>query len=114
MLRNPRLFAFLLLSVGGALAIWYGEQWWRLPPWNEAEIEQSVELNLALDLRRRGPHLQPDAARLDALRASIRAEVEAEVRREREELERWMAVGLVLMVLGAGQLVFSRAFRPAP
>lgn len=110
MLRNPRLFAFLLISVGAVVAGWYGERLWRLPAWSEAEIEQSVELNLALDLNRRGPHLQPDQARLDALRASIRAEVEAEVRREREELERWMALGLVLVVLGAGQFVFSFAF----
>jgi hypothetical protein len=46
--RNPRAFAVLLAALGAGLVAWYGEQRWRLPAWSEAEIEQSVELNLAL------------------------------------------------------------------
>ena len=100
--RNPRLLAFLLVAAGIGLAGWYGEQRWRLPAWNEAEIEQSVELNLALELQRRGAHLQPAPERIEQLRRTLRAEVEAEIRRDREQLERWIGLGLVLTVLGLG------------
>ena len=100
--RNPRFLAFLLIAAGVGLIGYYGEQRWRLPRWSEAEIEQSVELNLALDLQRRGPHLQPSPERLAALRTALRAEVEAEIRRDREQLERWIGFGAILCVLGAG------------
>lgn len=103
--RNPNLFAFLLLAIGIGLVGYYGEQRWQLPQWSEAEIEQSVELNLAMDLDRRGPHLRPTGERLAGLRAAIRAEVEAEIRRDREKLERWIGLGAILCVLGAAQFV---------
>ena len=99
--RNPRVFAFLLIAVGVGLIGYYGEQRWRLPAWSEAEIEQSVELNLALDLQRRGPYLQPAGERLEQLRDALRAEVRAEIRRDRENLERWIGFGAILCVLGA-------------
>jgi hypothetical protein len=102
-LRNPRAFAVLLAALGAGLVAWYGEQRWRLPAWSEAEIEQSVELNLAIELQRRGPHLQPAGERLEQLRRTLRDEVEAEIRRERAEPERWIGLGLLLVVVGAGQ-----------
>jgi hypothetical protein len=111
--RNPRALAFLLLSAGIGLVGWYGQQWYVLPEWSEGEIEQSVELNLQIDLARRGPHLQPTGERLEALRQAVRAEVEAEIRREREDLERWIGLGFVLLVLGVGQLVFVLSRKPA-
>lgn len=103
LLRNPNAFAFLLAAIGIGLVAYYGEQRWNLPEWSEAEVEQSVELNLALELQRRGPHLQPVGNRLEQLRAALRAEVEGEIRRERAEIERWIGLGLLLIVLGAGQ-----------
>lgn len=109
--RNPRAMAFALIAFGLGLGVYYGEQWYRLPQWSEAEIEQSVELNYQLDLQRLGPHLQPSAEKRAHLRRTIRLELEAEIRREREALERWMGLGAVLCVLGAGQLVFSLGMR---
>lgn len=103
MLRNPRAFAFVLAAIGIGLIAWYGEQWYRLPTWGEAEIAQSVELNLALEQQRRGPHLQPTGEKLDALRQALRAEVEAEIRRDRQGLERWIGLGLLLVVFGLAQ-----------
>lgn len=99
--RNPRLFAFLLIAVGTGVLVYFGEQWLRLPVWTDTEIEQSVELNLALDLQHRGPHLQPTGEKLDELRRTIRAEVVGEIGRERKDVERWLAVGLMLCVFGA-------------
>lgn len=112
--RNPNLLAFLLVAIGFGLAAFYGEQLWRLPQWSEAEIEQSVALNLELEKQRRGPHLQPDGERLERLRAALRAEVEAEIRRDRQKLERWIGLGLVLVVLGLGQWLRSRIDPPRP
>jgi hypothetical protein len=103
LLRNPSAFAFLLAAVGIGLVAYYGEQLRTLPAWSETEIEQSVELNLQLELQRRGPHLQPSSERLERLRETLRAEVVAEVGRERAELERWVGAGLLMIVLGVGQ-----------
>ena len=114
LLRNPRALAFLLVAVGIGIAGWYGEQRWRLPAWSEAEIEQSVELNLAVELQRRGPLLQPAPERLEQLRRTLRAEVEAEIRREREQPERWIGLGLLLVVLGGGHFVADALRRRAP
>jgi hypothetical protein len=114
LLRNPRLLAFLLAAIGLGVAAWHGEQWWRLPAWSETEIAQSVELNLAMELRRRGPHLQPSPERVEALRVALRGEVEAEIRREREQLERWIGFGLVLVVLGLGMGAREALGRPPP
>jgi hypothetical protein len=113
LLRNPRAFALLLVAAGAGLVAYYGEQRWRLPAWNETEIAQSVELNLALELRQRGPHLQPSGERLEALRRTLRAEVEAEIRRERAGPERWIGFGLLLVVVGAGQWVADAMRRRA-
>jgi hypothetical protein len=106
--RNPNLLAFLLVAIGFGLAAFYGEKLWRLPRWSEAEIEQSVELNLELEVQRRGPHLKPEGERLEQLRGALRAEVEAEIRRDRQEPERWIGLGLVLAVFGLGQWLRSR------
>lgn len=112
--RNPLLFAFALAAIGLGLITWYGEQLWRLPDWNEAEIEQSVELNLALELQRRGPHLQPEGERLEALRRALRQEVEAEIRHDRRKLERWVGFGALLLVFGLGQWAAGALKRRAP
>lgn len=105
--RNPQAFAVLMLAIGIGLIGYYGEQWYRLPKWTEAEIEQSVELNLAIDLNRMGAHLRPTGEKLERLRGIARAEVTGEIRRERETLERWLGAGLILLVLGAGQALFA-------
>lgn len=110
--RNPRGLAFFLLAGGIGLVGWYGEQWYRLPTWSEAEIEQSVDLNLQLDRQRRGDLLPLEGEKLERMRAMIRAEVLAEIKRDRQEPERWMGLGAVLIVLGLGQLVFSLGVRP--
>ena len=113
MLRNPRVLTFLLVAFGVGLVAWYGEQRWRLPAWSEAEIEQSVELNLAVELERRGPHLRPSGERLEELRRTVRAEVEGEIRRDREKLERGLGAGLLMTVIGLGVLAGGALLKSA-
>lgn len=98
----------LMLALGLGLVSYYGIEWYELPEYSEAEIEASTELNLQLDLQRRGPHLQPDAARLEALRKTVRAEVETEIRKERETVQLRFGVGLIALVVGLGHLLSSR------
>lgn len=112
--RNPSALAALFIAAGAGLVAYYGEQRWRLPEWNEAEIEQSVELNLAIELQRRGPHLQPSGERLEQLRHTLREEVQADIRQERATPERWIGVGLLLMVTGIGNVVGAAWARRAP
>jgi hypothetical protein len=109
--RDPRALAFVLMAGGLGLVGWFGLEWYELPKWSEAEIAQSVELNLALDLQQRGPLLQPTGERLEKLREQIRAEVEAEIRQDRQKVERWIGAGLVMLVFGAGQFILSMARR---
>lgn len=106
--RDPRALAFVLIAMGVGLLGWYGDQWYRLPAWNETEIAQSVDLNLALELKQRGPLLQPEGERLERLRQTIRAEIEAQIHRQRLEVERWIAAGLALAVLGIGAWLRAR------
>ncbi len=98
----------LLTAVGLGLCGYYGQQWYELPEYGEADIAASVELNLGIDLQRRGPHLQPDAAQLEQLRGIIRREVETDIRQERERIQLRFGVGLIALVLGAGRAIAAR------
>lgn len=110
--RDPRLLAFFMMAAGLGLAGWYGLQWYELPARSPAQVTQIVELRLASELEHRGPLLPLSGDRLELLRSTIRAEVEAEIRRERQVPERWLGIGLVLCVFGAGQWVLSLARKP--
>lgn len=103
--RNPKSLAFLLLALGVGLCGYYGQKWYELPEWSEAEIAQSVEINLELDLQRMGPHLRPTGERLEDLRRLVRSEVEAEIRKEREGAQKGLGAGLIALVLAVGQLL---------
>ncbi len=106
--RNPRIFSALAVSVGIGLCGYYGLQWYELPKWSEAEIEQSVQLNLQMDLQRMGPLLQPKNERLEELRRLVRAEVETEIRNERIAVQRGLLAGFVALALG---LVFIASIK---
>ena len=109
--RNPMITPFLLFAVGLGLVAWYGAEWYELPRYGEADINASVEANLAIDLGRLGR--TPEAAQLERLRAQIRAEVEADIRKERSESERGLGVGLLCLVLALGHTVLVRGLSRA-
>lgn len=104
-----------ILAIGVALCGYYGHAWWTLPDYSEADIEASVELNLAMDLSRRGPHLQPDAARLEQLRSQVRAEIEGSLRQQVETIQLRFGIGLLCLVIGLSHVLtrqFSGADKP--
>ena len=98
----------MILALGVGLVGYYGMEWYQLPEYSETDIDASVELNLQLDLQRRGPHLQPDAEQLERLRSTVRAEVETEIRKEREKIELRLGVGLIALIVGLGHLLSTR------
>lgn len=116
---RPRVNLFHVIAVAGlSLCGYYGYAWTQLPSYSEADIENSVELNLAIDLARRGPHLQPNAEALERLREQVRAEVTGDLQRQRDTVQRRFGIGLLLLVVGGGRvlsgLLTARAAAPRP
>lgn len=106
---RPRINLFHAIAVAGlSLSGYYGHLWLNLPSYSEADISESVQLNLAMDLARRGPHLQPDAAGLERLQTQVRAEIEGELQRQRDTVQRRFGIGLLLLVVAASRMVSQR------
>lgn len=104
---RPRLQALPVVAaaVGLGLSAYYGEQWYRLPSYSEQDLQASTELNLALDLERRGPTLQLSEQDRDRLRGQIRQEVEADIARERKEVQQGFIGALLMLLFGGGYLL---------
>ena len=94
----------LMFAVGLGLAFYYGDVWYGLPRYSEAEIEQSVELNLALTLQVRLTSPSAD----EASRATIRSELLAEIQREQRDALRGLTIGGVLCAFGLLQMLMLR------
>lgn len=109
--RRPSTIPLLFFIAGAGMVGWYGQQWYELPKYNEQDVELSVTANLAMDLQRLGPHFQQDPARIEKLRAQIRKEVEADLGRERKEVEQGLGIGLMLLVVSLGHAILMRGLR---
>lgn len=98
-----------MVAIGFGMALWYGMDWVRLPPWTEAQIEESVELNLQLELAGR-----TDASRtvepVDARRDQIRRELQEQLAGERNELARYAGAGLLIGLFGLAAIALQRRF----
>lgn len=106
---KPRFGLFHLIAIIGiSLSAYYGHALMTWDDLSEAEIEQSVEINLAMDLNRRGPHLQPDEETRARMRKQIRAEIVGERAVAKEKIERRLGVGLLLSVAGGFRLLMTR------
>lgn len=101
----------ILLALGIGLCGYYGTEWYEMPRYSQADIDASVELNLQLDLQRRGALLQPDEAGMDRLRTMIREEVEADINRDLKRVQTRFGVGLIALVVGISHLVFQRMLK---
>ncbi len=98
----------LLFSVGLGLVFYYGSLWAQLPVYSPAEIAQSVEINLALDLQRRGATMAADSLEAQRLREALHTELLAEIQRERREAQRLVGAGLVALLMGLTQMFLLR------
>lgn len=103
--RSPRAFPFMLLAVGIGLSGYYGLQWTKLPQYSDADLDASTELNVQLELQSR--NARTDAAGLERLRRQVRQELQADIARERSEVETGLGAGLIALVLAIGHFVLS-------
>jgi hypothetical protein len=110
--RSRPAFPFMLLAVGIGLSGWYGLQWYQLPTYSDADIDASTELNLQLDLQRQ--ITTPDAATLAALRTKTRADVVADIERERRQIETGLGAGLIALVAAFGNLLLMTLLQRRP
>ncbi len=109
-MQKPRFFAMpaLMFAAGLGLVFYYGHAWYRLPVYSPAEIEQSVEINLALDQQRRGVAPSSDAAELARLRQGIADALAAEIYREKREVQGYVGTGVILLLMGLVQMAILR------
>jgi len=107
--QKPRfsLLPALLFAVGLGMVFYYGEAWWSLPSYSAEEIEQSVNLNLAMDLQRQG---SAAPAPTEALREQLRAEVVAAIAEDENTIKGYFATGCVLTLMGFAHLWLLRRF----
>lgn len=109
---RPRITAllFVLLSVGFGLTGYFGWAWYELPRYSEHDIAASTEINLMMDLHRADAST-PTGAKIAELRRQVREEIEADIARERREVQTGFAIGLAALLLGLGQTVALRRSR---
>ena len=106
------MLGFFILSVGIGICLYYGMEWYELPRYTEAEIEQSTELNMQLDLQRMGDHLRPQTRdEMELMRAKLRAEITGSIKEQSDKVHLRFSVGLIAVVIGIGQLVSSWMLR---
>lgn len=100
---RPRFLALpiMIASVGLGLTVYYGEQWYQLSQLPEAGLEQSVELNLMLDLQRESHKPLPGEAELQGRRERIRAELLQQLAVEKHELRGNLIAALAAFIGGA-------------
>jgi len=104
---------FLLAAGGIGLCGYAGLQWHALPHYSEEDLRVSAELNLQIDLARRGIRDQPGPDQMEPLRQKEREEIEAEISAEHDAVLGWLAAGMALLALGGGQAVILRLNAPA-
>lgn len=103
--RSPVGFPAALLAVALGISMYYGYAWYALPTYSEEEIDQSAEINVALDLRQSGKPLPTDAAEMARLRNSVRAEVVAEIEAEKKRAIGPFVAGIMGLLFALGQIV---------
>lgn len=113
-MSKPRLTALpaVLFLVGLGLSLHYGHAWWRLPAYSEADISQSVELNLAMDLQRERRELPLSETELAERRQQLREELQTLLATEKKQKQSGLTAGLLMLALSFSYFVWlSRARR---
>ena len=104
-----------MMFVGGiGLAAYAWDEWRQLPTYSDADVERSVDRNLAIDLARMGPQAKLGNDQLDQMRAEVREEVLSDIASEKSGAQKKLGLGLVAMVLGLGQMIYLRATGSLP
>lgn len=117
MRRNIRLYVAVLFAAAGlGLSLYGGYRLQTMPVYSEKDLDLATELNLSLDLARIPADRQPPAEELPKLREGVRAEVEADMSRDRNLAKSWLQTGLVLLAMSVMQVLLqhwtARSLRP--
>lgn len=99
---------FLFAAVGLGVAVHCGLRWYELPRYSGADIEQSAQLNFAIDQARLGNQPSMPANQRQQLLEHERTEVKNDIDQERQGLRAEAGLALILLVLAAGQTVAAR------
>ena len=107
-MSKPRLTALpaVLFLVGLGLSLHYGHAWWRSPVYSEADISQSVELNLAMDLQRERRELPLSETELAERRQQLRMELLTLLATEKKQKQSGLTAGLLMLVLSFSYFVW--------
>ena len=106
------MLGFFILSIGLGICLYYGMEWYELPTYTEAEVNQSTELNLQFDLQRLGPLSQPkNKDELELMRAKVRYEITSSIKEQSDKVHLRFSVGLIALIIGFGQLLSSWMIR---
>lgn len=92
--------------MGVAITAYYGDRWRQFEPLPEAQVQEQLQIRLATELVQRGEHMRPQGNKLIRLVNRLEAEIRADNIQEKREIERWLAIGLFVLVIGTGQWVF--------
>ncbi|MGH8462459.1 MAG: hypothetical protein ACRESS_12695 [Stenotrophobium sp.] len=104
--RRAPILPLLVFSIGLGLTFYFGNQYYNLPKYSDADIDASTQLNLQLDLQRLGPNLAPSTpAALSLMRARLRKEITDSIQAQKSRIEQRIGIGLMALVFGFGQLV---------
>ena len=99
----------MLFAAGLGLIFHYGDAWYRLPVYSAAEVEQSVELNLALEQQRgNAANTTQLVEQIEPQRQRIRSDLLAEIQRERRDAQAGTGTGIILLLMGLVQMLILR------
>ena len=106
------MLGFFILSVGIGICLYYGVEWYELPRYTEADIEQSTVMNMQIDLQRMGDHLRPQTKDdMELMRAKLRSEIVSSIKEQSDKVHLRFSVGLIALIIGIGQLFSSWAIQ---
>ena len=95
-----------MIAMGVAMTAFYGDRWRSFEPLPEEQVQEQLQIRLATELVQRGEHMRPEGEKLLRLVNQIETEIRADNLQEKREIERWLGIGLVVLVIGTGQWVF--------
>lgn len=102
---------WLVAAVGLGLVAYGGYGWYRATQLTPAQLSGSVELNYQLDVARErretGGAFEPSEEWAAQQRAEVRAELEALIKKEKDEAQSWLIAGIGALIFSLGRMFMA-------